>query len=256
MVWKLERKQHRVYPRNPLVAVVADLRFHPILKIASKVPDFQEAVRSVFTEYQEQAQQFVAVQPFGPMQVSQGMGYVFRKSNGTAALTLTTTSLTLDSRQHADRDQLINEACLGFDALLALYKPVNAIRFGVRYINIIDRQPIMADLGHEVGWDELITDTFCSEPTGMADAEGTLYSVEVNSAMTDGGLTVRYGVLADPKDSRVKFRFDSDRYVDGPVDTSQIRTMLARFADDIYAVFTAAKGPALEEWMMKGEPAS
>jgi len=256
MVWKLERKEHRVYPRNPLAAVVADLRFHPILKIGSKVPDFQEAVRSVFTEYQEQAQQFVAVQPFGPMQVTQGMGYIFRKSNGTAALTLTTTSLTLDSRQHADRDQLINEACLGFDALLALYKPVSAIRFGLRYINIIDRQPISSDLGHAVDWGDLVTDKFCSVPSGLADADGSLYSVEVSSPMSEGGLTVRYGLLPDAKDNREKFRFDSDRYVDGPVDTSQVRGLLARFADDIYAVFMAAKGPALEEWMMKGGSAS
>ena len=29
MVWNLSPKQHRVYPRNPLVAVVADLRYHP-----------------------------------------------------------------------------------------------------------------------------------------------------------------------------------------------------------------------------------
>jgi hypothetical protein len=38
MVWKLTPKQHRVYPRNPLVAVVADLRYHPILKVAAKCP--------------------------------------------------------------------------------------------------------------------------------------------------------------------------------------------------------------------------
>ena len=245
-----------MYPRNPLAAVVADLRFHPILKIGSKVPDFQEAVRSVFTEYQEQAQQFVAVQPFGPMQVTQGMGYIFRKSNGKAALTLTTTSLTLDSRQHADRDQLINEACLGFEALIALYKPVSAIRFGLRYINIIDREPIAQDLRRHVEWNDLVTNTFCSVPSGMADAEGTHYSVEVSSTMTEGGLTVRYGLLPDARDNREKFRFDSDRYVDGPIDGGQIRAMLARFADDIYAVFTAAKGPALEEWMMKGRSAS
>jgi uncharacterized protein (TIGR04255 family) len=255
MVWKLTRTAHRVYPRNPLAAVVADLRFHPILKVGSKIPDFQEAVRSVFTEYQEQPQQLVTVQPFGPMQVTQGMGYFFRKSTGTAALTLTTTSLTLDSRQHADRDQLINEACLGFDALVDLYKPVSAIRFGLRYINIIDRQPIIEDLGHEVAWQDLVTDKFCSVPSGLADADGTHYSVEVSSKLSDGGLTVRYGLLPDARDNREKFRFDSDRYVDGPVEAGEIRALLARFADDIYAVFTAAKGPALEEWMMKGAPA-
>ncbi len=49
-----------------------------------------------------------------------------------------------------------------------------------------------------------------------------------------------------------KFRFDSDRYVDGPIDTSQVKGVLCQFADDIYAAFSSAKGPALEEWMLKG----
>ncbi len=256
MVWKLTPKEHRVYPRNPLVAVVADLRYHPILKIGSKVPDFQEAVRSVFTEYQEQPQQFVTVQPFGLMQVSQGMAHIFRKSSGTAALSLTTTSLTLDSRRHASRDQLISEACLGFDGLLGLYSPVNAIRFGLRYINVIDRQEINLALGRKVAWTDLITPTFFSVPSGLADEHGTLYGVEVSSPMDEGGLTVRYGLMQDPKDGREKFRFDSDRYVDAPVEQSQIRALLARFADDIYSVFMEAKAPALEEWMEKGDATS
>jgi hypothetical protein len=124
------------------------------------------------------------------MQVSQGMAHIFRKSTGTAALSLTTASLTLDSRRHASRDQLISEAYLGFDGLLDLYKPVNAIRFGLRYINIIDRESIKDDLGHDVSWTDLVTTTFFSVPSGLADAQGTLYSVEVSAPMGEGGLTV------------------------------------------------------------------
>jgi len=186
------------------------------------------------------------------MQVSQGMAHIFQKAGGAATLSLTTTSLTLDSRKHENRNDLIDEACLGFDGLLELHKPVSAVRFGLRYINIIDREPISKDLGRSVEWIDLVSDKFFSIPSGLADTQGTLYGVEVNSPMTKGALTVRYGLQQDPRDGREKFRFDSDRFIDGPIAKEEIRSLLLQFSDDIFSVFMAAKGPALEEWMSKG----
>lgn len=253
MVWHLTQKPHRVFPRNPLAAVIVDLRFHPILKIGSKVPDFQESVRSVFADYQEQPHQFVMVQPFGGVQVSHEKIFTFKKSDGTATLNLSTSSLTLDSRQHAHRDQLISEAALGVDALLRLYAPVQGARLGLRYVNFVDCKAISKDLGRDVGWHEVITERFLAVPSGLAQGEGTLYNIEVSSGMSEGEMTLRYGILRDPRDGAEKFRFDLDRYVDAPFESARVREYLAHFSADMYSVFMDAKGPALEEWMLKGD---
>ena len=55
MSWRLPEHDLHTYPRNPLVAVVAQLRFDPILKIADRVADFQDRVRARFPKFEEQA---------------------------------------------------------------------------------------------------------------------------------------------------------------------------------------------------------
>jgi hypothetical protein len=42
---------------------------------------------------------------------------------------------------------------------------------------------------------------------------------------------------------------DVDRYVEGPVEPTAVVPLLSKFADDIFAVFIAAAGPELLEWM-------
>ncbi|HVW25256.1 MAG TPA: TIGR04255 family protein [Polyangiaceae bacterium] len=252
MVWQLTSKPHRVFPRNPLAAVVVDLRFYPILKVAAKVPEFQDRVRSIFADYQEQPQQLVMVQPFG-VQVAHEKVFAFKKSDGSATLSLNTTSLTLDSRRHEHRAELISEAMLGVRSLLDVYSPLQATRFGLRYINFVDRETVAKDLERAVSWNDLITARFLSIPSDLADWEGTSYNIEVSSRMAQGELTLRYGLMRDPRDGRDKFRFDSDRYIESPFDVLSIDRFLALFADDAYSVFVDAKGPVLEEWMNKAE---
>lgn len=83
----------------------------------------------------------------------------------------------------------------------------------------------------------------------MADGEGTLFACEVASPVASGGAqTVRYGLVKDG-DGRRKFRLDVDRYVEGPVEPTAVVPLLSKFADDIFAVFIAAAGPELLEWM-------
>lgn len=52
----------RTYNRNTLAAVIVQLRFEPILKVADKLPDFQERVRGRFPGFAQGEEQLVAWQ--------------------------------------------------------------------------------------------------------------------------------------------------------------------------------------------------
>ena len=66
---------------------------------------------------------------------------------------------------------------------------------------------------------------------------------------SNGRMTLRYGLQRDNPERPEYFRFDVDRYRDGPFDVPNTCELLGEFALDIYAVFIKMVGPKLSEWM-------
>lgn len=254
MTWTLPPHPHRVFERNPLVAVIVELRFFPILKVPTRVDDFQDKVRTVFPAFQEAKSQMVNLGP-APVEVRSEHFFTFTKSDESATLSLSTSSLSLESRRHERREQLFADVQMGVDALTAVFGPVATNRLGLRYVDIIDNERIASDLGRSTSWERLISPRFGAVPAAVADLDGTLFACEIASPTANGeAQTVRYGLIKDG-DGRRKFRLDVDRYVEGSIEPTNVVSLLNSFADDIFAVFMAAAGPDLLEWMpeKKGE---
>jgi uncharacterized protein (TIGR04255 family) len=249
MVWNVPPQEHKVFERNPLVAVVVELRFHPVLKISDRIADFQDRVRATFPVFQEVLRQLVNLGPVAPIEVRNERMFNLTKGDESATLTLSTSSLALESRLHEHRNIFIADAKVGIDALVETFGPIVPTRLGLRYVDIIDREQIEKALGRPTSWDALLSERFLSIPTGLADLSDTLFACEVASSVPSGGRqTVRYGLVEDA-DKRVKYRLDVDRYIEERVEPGALVPLLGAFADDIYAVFAAAMGPALSEWM-------
>lgn len=248
MTWKLPTQPHKVFERNPLVAVVVELRFFPILKLADKIADFQDQVRSTFPAFQDVTRQLVNLQPAGPIEVRNERLFNFVKADESSTLSLSTSTLVLESRRHERREHFMNDVRVGIDALSKLCGPVVPTRLGLRYVDVIDKERIERDLGRSTSWPKLISDPFLAVPTDLADLDGTLFACEVSSSMPNGGQTVRYGLVQEG-DKRTKFRLDVDRYLDQPGDPSKLVELLGTFADDVFAVFVAAMGSDLALWM-------
>lgn len=249
MGWNVPPQEHKVFERNPLVAVVVELRFHPVLKIPDRIADFQEAVRGTFPAFQEVQRQLVNLGPVGPIELRNERLFNMAKADDSATLTLSTSSLALESRRHEHRENFIADAKVGIDALLGIFGSVVPTRLGLRYVDVIDRARIEADLGKPATWESLVSSKFLAVPTGFADLEGTLFACEVASSMPSGGRqTIRYGLVEDV-DKQPKFRLDVDRYVEGAIDPGELVPSLKSFATDIFSVFAAAMGPALSDWM-------
>jgi uncharacterized protein (TIGR04255 family) len=249
MSWTVRPQPHKVFQRNPLVAVIVEVRFFPILKLADKVADIQDQVRSTFPAFQDVTRQLINLQPTGPIEVRKERLFNFVKPDESSTLSLSTSTLAVESRRHERREHFISDAKIGIDALIKICGPVVPTRLGLRYVDLIDKEEIEKDLGRPTTWPQLVSDRFLAVPTGLADLDGTLFACEVGSSMPNGGgQTVRYGLLQDG-DKKVRFRLDVDRYVDGPGDPSKLVDLLSAFADDVFAVFIAAMGPDLKAWM-------
>ncbi len=249
MIWQLTQQPHKVYPRNPLVAVIVDLRFSPILKIAKGVPEFQDMVRNSFPEFREETSRFVNLQPLGGIEISEDKVFSFIRE--TTKLSLSTGALTLEARGHHDREELIRDFSVGLEALKKIYSPIHALRLGLRYINLVDKKQLRIE--DSVSWASLINEPFIHEPTGIGGGDA-LFNVEVTSAAdSKGSLTVRYGLLPEPASKRPVFRLDLDRYMEQDFVVGDIADLLRSFSNDIFFTFRSFAGKALLEWMEEGK---
>lgn len=202
---------------------------------------------STFPAFEAASHQVVNLGP-APVEIRAEQFFTFAKADESAILTLSTSSLSLESRKHEQREPLLADVKVGLDALGAIFGPVASKRLGLRYVNIVDREQIAKDLGRPTSWDSLIFERCGAVPAGIADMAG-LFACEVASPTISGGdQTVRYGPIKDA-DGRAKFRLDVDRYVEGTVDPETVVTLLNSFAADIFAVFMASAGPDLRAWM-------
>jgi uncharacterized protein (TIGR04255 family) len=251
MSWNVAPQPHKVFIRNPLVAVVVELRFFPILKLAeqTQVATFQERVRETFPTFQDVTRQLVNLGPAMPVEIRSERLFNFAKQDESSTLTLSTSSLALESRRHERREHFINDAKVGIEALTDTCGPLVPTRLGLRYVNLVDKERVEKDLGRSTTWPALVSERFLAVPTGLPDLEETLFACEVGSTMPSrGGQTVRYGLVED-SDKKVKFRLDVDRHITGAVEPSQLVELLGAFADDAFAVFVSAMGPDLKAWM-------
>lgn len=96
MPWQVPRQEHRVFARNPLIAVLVEHRFHPVLKVPSLIPDFQERVRGVFPRYATAKRKVVTFAPNGQVESREEQVFSFVKVDESATLTLSQSALTLD----------------------------------------------------------------------------------------------------------------------------------------------------------------
>jgi uncharacterized protein (TIGR04255 family) len=249
MPWKIEPQPARVYERNPLAVVLAQVRFHPILRVGQRVSEYQDLVRQRFPAYHQQQVQSVEMLPAG-IQVKAEAQHVFSDPKRQTALFLTNTALTLESREHNDRATFRESMVGALEAFLELHRTFQGTRFGVRYINIIRPEEISHFLGREVGLEGLVGGSYRHLPGTVTLDRDTRFSGEVVSGVREEGyLTLRYAWR------QKEYHLDFDRYFEGVFDPGEVEVMLEAFTQDIFEAYLDVAGPDLVEWMEKVQEA-
>jgi uncharacterized protein (TIGR04255 family) len=247
VVWRVPKKPHETFHRNTLVAVIAQLRFDPILKVQTQYAAFQDLLRGQFPGYAEVESQNVELGLEGVISTRVIKQFHFSSKAGDVTVVLGDQSIGLEYRAHRQRSDLLRDSRLVFEALNTVFAPVSPTRIGLRYVNVIDPERMSKDLGRRVELDALIASDFLRMPCDLADHADTRWYSELTSAVDGGGMTLRYGVLPVPETAA--FRLDVDRYTDIVLPVVDAWKSFEGFADDIFGVFCAARGPALVEWM-------
>lgn len=256
MTWRSRQEPRESFQRNPLTLVVFELRFHPVLRIkeGDGLAPFQDSVRGQFPSYRkiEQTRLSVDVAKPGEVAMTQETAHQFATANKSTIVQLTHRTLSAETKQYKTRDEFLPTIAVTLEALEKVYQPIETLRVGLRYQNAIPVQKLSKDLDRPILVTEILSPDFVRVPPELADMDGTNLTAEVRSPMTPpsvGHMTVRYRINQDADGSTCTL--DLDRYLDGPIPLAEIRPLLSGFADDLFAMFLAASGPGLREWMTK-----
>lgn len=254
MAWNINSHEYQVFPRNPLLSVSIEFRFFPILKIAKgdAIPDFQEAIREEYPYFKSGKARTISFDPVSNIQSREETLYHFMKSDDDSQteITLTGTSLLLECRGHISKQKTLAAFDTALQALMKVCGTVKSQRLGIRYINLIDKDRISDELRKQLTWEDVINDDFLRMPSNIADLEQTMFNTEINAAMAEGALTLRYGMLKDEQTHKVNFRYDLDRFYFGEFDIGKTEKMLDAYSLDIYNLFSEMKGVELTNWMV------
>ena len=161
--------QRVIYAKNPLVNVICQLRFPPILRIDTEVPSlFQDFIKNDYpfykelTEFQTEVSSGVQ-QPLNEFLINQATKASFTKNHefssedGNWKINLTRTFLSISSTNYQTWENFLEQFTKARKALLEIYAPPFFTRIGIRYIDIIDR----SKLGLEsIEWKELLQPYF------------------------------------------------------------------------------------------------
>lgn len=254
MIWQIERSKHKVFARNPLDTVIAQLKFQPILRIGSGkgVPDFQDLIRKSFSGYAEGEIRNVHVGPDTQVSTKVEKVYHFLRESDSCKVQLSSDNVLLEAKDHRSRDELLEDFGVVMGALEQIYSPIDSTRFGVRYINIIRKSEIEKSLDRSVSWDGLINAEYLKMPAKITDLDRTFFANQITSPLSSGEITLRYGITKpSTKDQEPSFTFDIDRYIESTVNLGEIGDILTNFTDDIFSLFNTVPGIDLIEWMSK-----
>ena len=157
------------YKKNPLIKVICQLRYPPILRIDSEVPSaFQDSIREHFPLYNEniELQQETAVGiklQISPEVIKQLTktgnikSYEFSTADGVCRINLTRTFMSIFTSQYNKWEDFIMMFQPSIEALLKIYKPPFFTRIGLRYVDIFDRSKLGIS---DSNWNELLKPQF------------------------------------------------------------------------------------------------
>ena len=222
-----------IYANNPLVEVVCEVRFPPILRISAAEPiDFQDHIRSTYPEYEvgnlpgplvQNSPDFLrsllqsAFQD--PSIEAAPRGYRFLDADQTWKVTLSQGSLSLSTSSYERWETFRDRLSSVIGVLVKIYKPSYFSRIGLRYQNVIATERLSLEEGR---WQELLTQPILGE---LASKE--LQDVEVIGAqrsmilsIEDGlVLNLNHGFVDTIDDHGEAYLIDTDYYQEGQIDT-------------------------------------
>lgn len=214
-----------IYSRNPLVEVVCQLRFPPILKISHNEPvEFQDEIRSRYPLFEMKQSQippdFLKVaQQFG-LPLASEVAYSFKSEDQNWHLSITKDFIALTTSSYERYEQFKGRFEDAVKIFERIYKPSFYTRVGLRYQDLIIRSKLGIE---DKKWSELIAKHIASE---LHDPElsSSIQTItkNLNLRTENGQINLNHGLVI-VKESQgfsdeIAYLFDADFYTEQKVE--------------------------------------
>lgn len=151
----------RVFFRNnPLVEVVCQLRFPPILRIATEEPaEFQEVIRDEYPMYRREKPVFESeeiedlVRQIGLLKDTERVIHKFLTEDEGRYISLAREFVAVTEHSYREWQEFVAEIHRMMDAVQDTYAPKAYSRIGLRYRDVIDREALGLE---DAPWAELL----------------------------------------------------------------------------------------------------
>ena len=208
-----------IYERNPLVAVVCQLRFPPILKISHQKPvEFQDNIRDRYPLFTTRAPQIPSeiLKLVQQSDVSLPFDNIhsFLSEDQSWELSITQNFISLKTSSYERYEEFKQRFEEVLDIFEMIYKPSSYIRAGIQYQDIIIRSRL--DL-EDTDWSELIAQHIASELHSSefsADIQGI--NKRLLLKMEHGHINLNHGIVTVQEPEEIHgeeaYLFDADFY--------------------------------------------
>lgn len=230
-----------IYGKNPLMEVLCQVRFPPILKIAVEPPAaFQERIRTQYPRLVERQITTIELPPVVPPVLAQalraavpkgqGVIYDFATADEKWKVTLTRDFLALSTSAYRRWEEFLDHLKGPLEALTAIYAPAFFTRIGLRYQDLVRRSVLNAE---EVNWSDLIK-AHLAGVLGIAEVapavDGLAGQVIIRFPRFGGKAQMNFGIVQTvdaPKEDC--FLIDSDFYTEERIEIADVNNILAYF---------------------------
>ena len=214
-----------IYKHNPLVEVVCQLRFPPILKISHQEPvEFQDMIRFRYPLFETTRVQL----PLEISQVVQQLGlplqsdtaHSFKSEDQRWSLSITKDFIALTTASYERYEQFIQRLEEALKIFESIYRPSFYTRLGLRYQDLIIRSKLGIE---DKDWSELIAKHIASELYEPNLSSSVQTIVKRLVLKTEGGqINLNHGLIniEDPQGSNdeIAYLFDADFYTEQKIE--------------------------------------
>lgn len=230
-------------PEAPLVRVIAQVRFPPILTIgeAGSVAPFQETIRAAYPICEDERVHHVVLGPSGGPNVKEVRVWRFRDRSRNWRVSLGTDFVSLETKAYESRENFLERLRHVISGVETTLEPQEAQRLGVRYIDRLTG-PAIERISELVKTDVLGVSQTALGHVAQHVLTDSLFPAE------EGRIRARWGNLPpkgtidaealEPSDE-ASWILDLDMFRSEPqtFSTDQLMETATQFAQRIYTVF-------------------
>lgn len=223
-----------LYHKNPLVAVVLQLRFPTILRIDTEMPAvFQERIRSQYPVFEQTPAVNVIQAPASSIPVNVQFNFggrvnSFSSADGMWTVSLTRDFLSIATNRYKRWEDFKAHFVEPLQAFVETYSPYNFSRVGLRYQDVIRRSTLGLD---DVAWSHLLRPHIAGSLSSVdieANIATTFTQISVRLS-EESQVQINHGFVLPPEASEICYLIDSDFFTNNITEPNHVTEKLDAF---------------------------